>query len=272
MDLVCLLLIVSAVLMLRAGQARASCALTLDGDADTVSRIRTSLAAFSDNTACVALRVHCALASGAIVLDLQDELGRSAHRTFASPDGAAAFLISWSRRPVLDARAPLVATARPSSGAAPATASGAAPAIASGAAPRPAGRPNDVRAAPASTEGEPRIARAATLDDDVETSAGIELGWVDRVRLRSELIAGGDYATAVARSRSTSLGGQLAAVHAGARTTVTSRASAVWVEGGASWDAAQLAKLHQDTAPFERVPADPFRNTMRLETTLPWPQ
>jgi hypothetical protein len=80
--------------------ARARCEMALEGDARTVAQLRTQLDAFEDDsTPCVALRAVCSRHGTEVVLDLSDELGRSAQRRFSTADGAAAFLISWSRRP-----------------------------------------------------------------------------------------------------------------------------------------------------------------------------
>lgn len=94
-----------------AAPAHASCPITLDGDADAVAWVRGELAAFavSDDGNCLALRVVCRARDGALELELHDELGRSVVRQFASPEGAASFLVSWSRRPLVPV--PVVAAA-----------------------------------------------------------------------------------------------------------------------------------------------------------------
>ena len=84
-----------------ARDARASCAIALEGDAAVVERVRSELRGFDDDAAaCVALWVQCRQSGDQLEIDVHDELGRSALHLFASADGAAAFLVSWSRRPV----------------------------------------------------------------------------------------------------------------------------------------------------------------------------
>lgn len=81
--------------------ARASCALALDGDAPTVAAIRAALAGFAgDDAGCIALRAEAERDGAEIRLEISDELGRTARRRFLGPAGAAAFLISWSQRPL----------------------------------------------------------------------------------------------------------------------------------------------------------------------------
>ena len=84
-----------------AGRARASCAITLDGDAGAVAQVGAELEAFPDDSApCLALWAQCRRTGDQLEIDLHDELGRSSFHLFASPAGAAAFLVSWSRRPL----------------------------------------------------------------------------------------------------------------------------------------------------------------------------
>jgi hypothetical protein len=87
-----------------AGRAQA-CPITLEGDAEVIDRVRAELGDFQDGGACVAVWARCRGTGDQIEVDLHDELGRSALHLFRSADGAAAFLISWSRRPLPD-RAP----------------------------------------------------------------------------------------------------------------------------------------------------------------------
>lgn len=81
--------------------ARADCGVTLEGDPEVLAAIRIELAGFPDQPGdeCVAVEVTCRAVDGRVALALRDELGRSQLRVFASPAGAAAFVISWSRRP-----------------------------------------------------------------------------------------------------------------------------------------------------------------------------
>jgi hypothetical protein len=81
--------------------ARASCAIQLDGDIEAVAWISAELSTFAGgDTACLQLWVRCHRRADHLELELQDELGRTTRRIFASPEGAAAFLVSWSRRPL----------------------------------------------------------------------------------------------------------------------------------------------------------------------------
>lgn len=86
-------------------RAHASCSITLDGDAEVVDRVRAELGEFADGGACVAVWARCRQTGDQVEVDLHDELGRSSLHLFMSADGAAAFLVSWSRRPLPD-RAP----------------------------------------------------------------------------------------------------------------------------------------------------------------------
>jgi len=102
--------LVALVALAWVGSARASCPVTLDGDPDVAAQITAELAQFSDDSSpCVALRVACTVNDGGVTIDLRDELGGAAVRTFESAGGAAAFVISWSRRPML-ARASALAS------------------------------------------------------------------------------------------------------------------------------------------------------------------
>ncbi|HEX3760488.1 MAG TPA: hypothetical protein VHW23_17350 [Kofleriaceae bacterium] len=103
------LLAVAAALCAMTRRAEASCPIALDGDAAVVDRVRAELGSFGDSAPpCVALWVQCRQNGAQLEIDLHDELGRSSLHLFASADGAAAFLVSWSRRPLvdLDASAP----------------------------------------------------------------------------------------------------------------------------------------------------------------------
>jgi hypothetical protein len=83
-------------------RAQASCAITLEGDTEVVERVRRELGIFADDgSSCLALWVQCRSNGSQLEIDLHDELGRSSLHLFASAAGAAAFIISWSRRPLL---------------------------------------------------------------------------------------------------------------------------------------------------------------------------
>jgi len=100
-ELLAYLVPLAVVLCGAASVARASCALQLDGDPEVVGAVRDAVDAFrEDGVACVDVRALCSRDDAAIVVDLRDQLGRSVQRRFTTPDGAAAFLISWSRRPL----------------------------------------------------------------------------------------------------------------------------------------------------------------------------
>lgn len=97
-------LFVLALLALGARRAEATprCPIELRGDPEVAAQIVAELDAFPDDgSPCVALAIACSARDGALVLALQDAIGGEAQRTFASAAGAAAFLISWSRRPVI---------------------------------------------------------------------------------------------------------------------------------------------------------------------------
>ena len=81
--------------------AHASCAMAIDGDPDAVTDIEAALYSFGqDEVPCVAVRVLCSRDANQFVVDLHDQLGRSVQRRFLTAAGAAAFVISWSRRPL----------------------------------------------------------------------------------------------------------------------------------------------------------------------------
>lgn len=91
----------AAVLCGAASAARAACAVQLDGDPEVIAPVRRAIEGFGDDDAtCVDVRALCSRDAADIVIDLRDELGRSVQRRFTTPEGAAAFLISWSRRPL----------------------------------------------------------------------------------------------------------------------------------------------------------------------------
>jgi len=114
------LLLIAVVLCSAPSAARASCAIDLEGDPDVIARIHAPLLAFGDDSVtCVDVRVLCSRDVDDIVLDLRDQLGRSVQRRFLTPDGAAAFLISWSRRPLPHAGTGLEPSAPPTTVAAP---------------------------------------------------------------------------------------------------------------------------------------------------------
>jgi len=82
-------------------RAQAACPVRIDGDPDVAAQITAELAQFPDDSSpCVALHVTCTASAGGLTIDLSDELGGAAIRTFESAGGAAAFMISWSRRPM----------------------------------------------------------------------------------------------------------------------------------------------------------------------------
>lgn len=89
-----------AIIAIVAARADA-CPIELAGDPAATNAIAGELAAFGNDAGpCLALEVQCRIVDGAIAIDLRDELDGRATRTFESPAGAAAFLISWSRRPL----------------------------------------------------------------------------------------------------------------------------------------------------------------------------
>jgi hypothetical protein len=134
------LLLIAVVLCSAPSAARASCAIDLEGDPDVIARIHDPLLAFGDDSmACVDVRVLCSRDVDDIVLDLRDQLGRSVQRRFLTPEGAAAFLISWSRRPLPHAGTGLEPSAPPTTVAPPVSNADAPP--------RPAPPPPRVAAA-----------------------------------------------------------------------------------------------------------------------------
>jgi hypothetical protein len=108
------LLPIAALLCGSPSVARASCAIDLEGDPDVIARVHDPLVAFGDDSVtCVDVEVLCSRDADEIVLDLRDALGRSVQRRFRTPEGAAAFLVSWSRRPLPQAGTPLEQAAPP---------------------------------------------------------------------------------------------------------------------------------------------------------------
>jgi len=101
------LAVAAAALCAMTRRADAGCPIALDGDAEVVDRVRAELGSFGDGgPPCVAVWVQCRRNGMELEIDLRDELGRSSLHLFASADGAAAFLVSWSRRPLVDLDAP----------------------------------------------------------------------------------------------------------------------------------------------------------------------
>jgi hypothetical protein len=95
--------VVMATLCAMAAHAQAGCPIALDGDAAVVDHVRAELGRFGDGEPpCVALWVQCRQNGIELEIDLHDELGRSSLHLFTSAGGAAAFLVSWSRRPLLE--------------------------------------------------------------------------------------------------------------------------------------------------------------------------
>ena len=150
------LLLIAVVLCSAPSAARASCAIDLEGDPDVIARIHDPLLAFGDDSVtCVDVRVLCSRDVDDIVLDLRDQLGRSVQRRFLTPDGAAAFLISWSRRPLPHAGTGLEPSAPPTT----------TPAVTNADTPRPAPPPPRVAAAA------PPLPVRAEVPDDVNLAS-----------------------------------------------------------------------------------------------------
>jgi hypothetical protein len=84
--------------------APGQCSIAVDGDA-TAAQVRQELLTFpaAGQESCIPLAVACSQQEEQVVVDFTDELGRHVERRFDTPAGAAAFLISWSRRPVVTA-------------------------------------------------------------------------------------------------------------------------------------------------------------------------
>lgn len=98
-ELLAYLFLLAVVLCGATSVARAACEVRLDGDPEVIAPVRQAIDGFGDDGAtCVDLRALCSRDDAAIVVDLQDQLGRSVQRRFTTPEGAAAFLVSWSRR------------------------------------------------------------------------------------------------------------------------------------------------------------------------------
>lgn len=88
-------------LIAHASSAAADCPVQLDGDPAVTAPIRSEVLGYGDASApCVAVRVECRGDGTEVEIELRDELGRTSQRWFASPGGAAAFIVSWSRRPI----------------------------------------------------------------------------------------------------------------------------------------------------------------------------
>lgn len=114
--------------------ARAGCPITVRGSAEVARAVSAELQAFpADDLPCVPLVVRCVAGPEGIDIELRDTLGGIAQRSFATPGGVAAFLLSWSRRPVAGppGAAPVVppprVAARPAAVASARTASDMAP-------------------------------------------------------------------------------------------------------------------------------------------------
>ena len=146
-------------LALCAGPVHASCPIAFEGDAAVIARVRAELGSFADDgSACVALWVQCQQNGDQVQIDLHDELGRSALHLFATAAGAAAFLVSWSRRPVearSDARDAHAAIARQAPG---------------DTAPRPS-------PGPPSATGEPGDGWRAEFGLDYLATSGLHVSW-----------------------------------------------------------------------------------------------
>jgi hypothetical protein len=73
----------------------------LEGDPSIIAPIRIELGGYGDPVApCIAVQVTCHGNGTEVQIELRDELGRTSQRWFASPSGAAAFIVSWSQRPL----------------------------------------------------------------------------------------------------------------------------------------------------------------------------
>jgi hypothetical protein len=97
-----------AVLLASAPRTEAGCPIALEGEAPVVEQLRRELSSFEDDgTACVAVWVTCHQDGDHIAIDLRDDLRRSTQRSFTSAAGAAAFIVSWTQRP-LQARAVVI--------------------------------------------------------------------------------------------------------------------------------------------------------------------
>lgn len=294
---------IAAVLACGAAEvADASCALALEGDEPTVVRIRAALDAFGafddDDTACVALRAVCGRDDGEITLELHDALGRVAQRRFSRAEGAAAFLMSWSRRPRL------IDGAAIPRGAAPA---GVATATAAAAPHGPA--PGD------GLHGELHLAYIVALDSDrqwltamgalvqrrgiwrygadlrvigapvvrfagtgVPFSPWIWLGfdaeatfgavWTPRddLMVRGEVGGGAAYVTMLTSSGDPNF--QTQGLRGGLRGAVSRHlASALWLEVGAGWDVLRQYGSRPVLSPFG---PDPIYHQLHFEIGLQW--
>lgn len=95
-------ILLAASLVTSASAAPDQCPISVDGDA-VAAQVRDELHGFAGpgGEHCMPLTVACTQEQEQVVVDFTDEFGRHVERRFESPAGAAAFLISWSRRPVL---------------------------------------------------------------------------------------------------------------------------------------------------------------------------
>jgi hypothetical protein len=100
----CVVLVATGALVVHARTAVADCAVELDGDPAVTAPIRIELGGYgSASGSCIAVHAACRGDGGEVQIELRDELGRTSQRWFASAGGAAAFIVSWSRRPLAGA-------------------------------------------------------------------------------------------------------------------------------------------------------------------------
>lgn len=109
---------VAVLLCARRAWAAPRCPIELRGEPEVTAPIVAELATFADDgSPCVALAITCSARDGALVIALRDAFGGEAQRAFETPAGAAAFLVSWSRRPIMlvagTDRAPAATVAAP---------------------------------------------------------------------------------------------------------------------------------------------------------------
>lgn len=94
--------------------AAADCPITVRGATEVARAVSAELQAFpADDLPCVPLVVHCTAIPEGIEIELRDTLGGMAQRSFATPGGVAAFLLSWSRRPIAGAPATVAPVVAP---------------------------------------------------------------------------------------------------------------------------------------------------------------
>jgi hypothetical protein len=236
--------------------------------------------------------VVCTSEAGKIALDLEDPLGGAAHRWFSSLEGAAAFLVSWSRRPLPQDGTDLERIASPGATSPTGAAAGddrwrgefrlaysGGPFVRGwwGAAEGAAVRHHGIWRYGAATRVMSSSVTQLFFSDgqDVDVLLGLEVEAVagvewrsGRFMLRNEVAAGGAYLTA--HSQQGALHFQTAGPRAGVRASLgLELAPTLWLDLSGGWDVLQQAI--GDRSGLDHVlDSDPIIDQMHLEIGLLW--